>query len=141
MGDRDSHHSLRAPWSVTAFTALAASLGLQLFGSLPTLVRGLCGVLALLCLAAAVEAWGAALVTGEDGVRVRGVFSRQQLAWDQIAGFFVGPSRRPGRLTPRAQLADGASRRLGDYDLPEEAARRLVAELNAELPRRQLTIS
>lgn len=133
MGDRDSHHSLRAPWGVTAFAALSASLGIQLFGSLPTLARGLAGILGLICLAAAMEAWRAALVTGEAGIQVRGVFSRQRIGWDQIAGFFVKPSRRPGRLTPRAELADGSSQRLGDYDLPDDVARRLVGELADEL--------
>lgn len=117
------------------FLALAASIGIQIFGSLPGPVRVVAGAFALACLAAALEAWRAAVIVGTEGIRVRGVFRRQQLGWDEITGFFVSSSPRRGRLAPRVALRGDRSVRLGDYDLPEASARKVVEALGSELSR------
>ncbi len=135
MGGERWRRSLRAPWGVVTFAALAVCLGMQLFGSLPAPARYLAGLLAMACAAAAVEAWRAVVIVGTDGIRARGVFRRQEFRWGDMAGFFVAPSPRKGRLTPRIALHEDRSVRLGDYDLPEAAARKVVEALVAELAR------
>lgn len=135
MGNERWRRSLRSPSAVLTFVALAASIGIQVFGSLPGPVRALAGALALGCLAAAFEAWRAAVLVGTEGIRARGVFRRQELAWDDITGFFVASSPRRGRLAPRVALPGDRSVRLGDYDLPEPSARKVVELLASEFSR------
>lgn len=135
MGNERWRRSLRSPSAVVTFVALAASIGIQIFGSLPPAVRVTAAALALACVASAVEAWRAAVIVGTDGIRSRGVFRRQHLRWEDITGFFVSSSPRKGRLTPRVALRGDRSVRLGDYDLPAASARKVVEALLAELSR------
>jgi hypothetical protein len=126
---------LRVPVSVVSFAALGVSLGVQLFGSLPHLVRLGSGLLGLVMLAAAVDAWLARVVVGTDGIRVRAVFSRKRIFWDEVARFYPARSPRPGHLAPRVALRDGTSMRLSDYDLPSRVTDALIRDLSEEYER------
>ncbi len=88
----------------------------------------------LLCLASGVDAWGAGIVVGSEGVKVRRTLLRRRLAWDDIDGFAVERRGVSGRqMVIRAVLRNGRPLQVSDQPLPEPEAMSLVEDLSTEL--------
>lgn len=104
-------------------------------GSLPLALRVLAGALCLISVAAAVDAWGAAVVVGSEGVLVRRTFVRHRLPWAHVARFAAKPSglHLVGRLAVKAVLRDGRRRAVSDQALVAAEGRQLLEQLTEAL--------
>ncbi|MDQ3573529.1 MAG: hypothetical protein M3404_01175 [Actinomycetota bacterium] len=107
-------------------------------GSLPLPLRVLAGLLCLVCLASCVDAWGAGVVVGSEGVKVRRTLLRRRMAWDDIDGYASERRGLSGRqIVIRAVPRRGRPFQISDQPLPEPEAVKLVEDLSAELESRR----
>ena len=102
--------------------------------SMPGPLRVLAGVCALVSLVTAVDAWGAGVVVGSDGVLVRRALQRRRLAWDELEGF-AGERRgfRGDRILIRAVRRQRRPVPITDQPLAEDQAQDLLEDLAGEL--------
>ncbi|MDQ3570831.1 MAG: hypothetical protein M3396_09490 [Actinomycetota bacterium] len=134
MGEERWRRPLRAVRGATIAACLAPFFLLWAIGSFPLPLRVLAGLMCLLCLASGVDAWGAGIVVGSEGVKVRRTLLRRRLAWDDIDGFAVERRGVSGRqMVIRAVLRNGRPLQVSDQPLPEPEAMSLVEDLSTEL--------
>lgn len=102
--------------------------------SLPLPLRIAAGVCALVSVVTAVDAWGAGVVVGSEGVLVRRALQRRRLAWDDLEGF-AGERRgyRGDRIVVRAVRRQRRPMPITDQPLAEAQAQELLEDLGKEL--------
>ena len=102
--------------------------------SMPGPLRVLAGVCAVVSLVTAVDAWGAGVVVGSEGVVVRRALQRRRLAWDELEGF-AGERRgsRGDRILIRAVRRQRRPVPITDQPLAEDQAQDLLEDLGREL--------
>ncbi len=132
MGEELWRHRLRSLSGVGVPACLAPFFLLVSLGSLPVLLRLVAGGLCVLSVAAALDAWGAGVVVGSEGILIRRVFLRHRLPWSHVDRFDANPSGLT-RLSLKVVQRDGRRRRLGDQPLLAAEGRELVDHLNQEL--------
>ena len=132
MGEERWRRGFRSLSGVGVPACLAPFFLLVSLGSLPVPMRAMAGALCVVSLAAAVDAWGAGLVVGSDGIVVRRTFLRHRLAWADVDRF---DAKRSGlsRLSLRVVLRDGSQRPISDHALPAEEGQKLLEDLYEEL--------
>ncbi len=134
MGEERWRRSLRNGNGV-AVGLLAPFFVMWAFGSsLPLPLRIAAGVCALVSVATAVDAWGAGVVVGSEGVLVRRALQRRRLAWNDLEGF-AGERRgyRGDRIVIRAVRRQGRPMPITDQPLGEAQAEGLLQDLGKEL--------
>ncbi len=134
MGDERWRRSLRNG-NGAAIVALAPFFLIWAFRSpMPLPLRIAAAACALVSVATAVDAWGAGIVVGSEGVLVRRALQRRRLAWDDVEGF-AGERRgyRGDRIVIRAVRRQGRPMPLSDQPLGEAQAEDLLEELGKEL--------
>ena len=113
---------------------LAPFFLLWAIGSFPLPLRVLAGLMCLVCLASSVDAWGAGVVVGSEGVKIRRTLLRRRLAWDDIDGFAAERRGLSGRqIVIRAVPRHGRPVQISDQPLPEPEGVQLVEALSEEL--------
>ncbi len=132
MGEELWRHRLRSLSGVGVPACLAPFFLLVSLGSLPVPLRLLSGALCVVSVAAAVDAWGAAVVVGSEGIVIRRVFLRHRLPWSHVDRFDAKPSGLT-RLSLKVVQRDGGRRPLGDQPLLAAEGRQLLDHLNHEL--------
>ncbi len=134
MGEERWRRSLRNGNGV-AVGLLAPFFVMWAFGSsLPLPLRIAAGVCALVSVATAVDAWGAGVVVGSEGVLVRRALQRRRLAWNDLEGF-AGERRgyRGDRIVIRAVRRQGRPMPITDQPLGQAQAEELLQDLGKEL--------
>lgn len=132
MGEELWRHRLRSLSGVGVPACLAPFFLVIALGSLPPPLRLLAAALCGVSAAAAVDAWGAGVVVGSDGVLIRRVFLRHRLPWSHVERFDARPSGLT-RLSLTVVLRDGRRRRISDQALLADEGGHLIDRLGQEL--------
>ena len=142
MGEERWRRPLRSVRAATLAACLAPFFLLWAIGSFPLPLRVLASLMCLLCLASGVDAWGALVVVGSEGVKVRRTLLRRRLAWDDIDGFAAERRGLSGRqIAIRAVRRNGRPVQISDEPLPEREGVQLVEDLSRELEAHRSTPS
>lgn len=135
MGEERWRRQLRSGAGVVVPLCLAPFFVVWTFApSLPVPLRVLAGLLAVVSVAAAVDAFGATIVVGSDGISVRRTLMRRSLTWDEVDGFAAERRGMSGKqLVIRAVPRNGRAFPVTDSALPAAEGQQLLVELGKEL--------